>query len=191
MSVSACLAMRIGSHEPHLSHLVAAKREPNRIVALDEQAGPAAKRRPQSCHLLDRRGLGRERNRRQRRERAKHTVMIVEHGLHGSTDRSRDGSESAPITGGCRSHSTCRHASDLQAESSVITAELRPPRAELATAASMDAWIDTYHAVKSLTRAARSSFSQTAPSDSRKKTTCGISSSTSGTTFRARESRRF
>ena len=35
---------------------------------------------------------------------------------------------------------------------SVISAELRPPRAELATAASMDAWIDTYHAVKSLTR---------------------------------------
>jgi 5,10-methylenetetrahydrofolate reductase len=34
----------------------------------------------------------------------------------------------------------------------VITAELRPPRAELETAASMDAWIDTYHAVKSLTR---------------------------------------
>ena len=34
----------------------------------------------------------------------------------------------------------------------VITAELRPPRAELATGASMDAWIDTYHAVKGLTR---------------------------------------
>ncbi len=34
----------------------------------------------------------------------------------------------------------------------VISAELRPPRAELATAASMDAWIDTYHAVKNLTR---------------------------------------
>ena len=34
----------------------------------------------------------------------------------------------------------------------MIAAELRPPRAELATAASMDAWIDTYHAVKSLTR---------------------------------------
>lgn len=34
----------------------------------------------------------------------------------------------------------------------VITAELRPPRAELAAAASMDAWIDTYHAVRSLTR---------------------------------------
>lgn len=34
----------------------------------------------------------------------------------------------------------------------VISAELRPPRAELATAASMDAWIDTYHAVKSLVR---------------------------------------
>jgi 5,10-methylenetetrahydrofolate reductase len=40
----------------------------------------------------------------------------------------------------------------LRTQSSVISAELRPPRAELATAASMDAWIDTYHAVKSLTR---------------------------------------
>jgi hypothetical protein len=34
----------------------------------------------------------------------------------------------------------------------VVAAELRPPRAELETAASMDAWIDTYHAVRSLTR---------------------------------------
>ena len=34
----------------------------------------------------------------------------------------------------------------------VIAAELRPPRAELETAASMDAWIDTYHAVRSLAR---------------------------------------
>ncbi len=34
----------------------------------------------------------------------------------------------------------------------VISAELRPPRAELEAAASMDAWIDTYHAVRSLTR---------------------------------------
>jgi 5,10-methylenetetrahydrofolate reductase len=34
----------------------------------------------------------------------------------------------------------------------VIAAELRPPRAELEMAASIDAWIDTYHAVKSLTR---------------------------------------
>lgn len=34
----------------------------------------------------------------------------------------------------------------------VIAAELRPPRAELETSASMDAWIDTYHAVKSLAR---------------------------------------
>jgi 5,10-methylenetetrahydrofolate reductase len=40
----------------------------------------------------------------------------------------------------------------LRSQPSVISAELRPPRAELATAASMDAWIDTYHAVKSLTR---------------------------------------
>jgi hypothetical protein len=40
----------------------------------------------------------------------------------------------------------------LQSSTPLITAELRPPRAELETAASMDAWIDTYHAVKNLTR---------------------------------------
>jgi hypothetical protein len=40
----------------------------------------------------------------------------------------------------------------LTAGSPVIAAELRPPRAELAARASMDAWIDTYHAVRSLTR---------------------------------------
>ena len=33
----------------------------------------------------------------------------------------------------------------------VIAAELRPPRAELTSAAGMDAWIDTYHAVRTLT----------------------------------------
>jgi hypothetical protein len=41
----------------------------------------------------------------------------------------------------------------LLAEPSVVAAELRPPRAELEARASMDAWIDTYHAVRSLTRA--------------------------------------
>ena len=40
----------------------------------------------------------------------------------------------------------------LQTQSLVIAAELRPPRAELGTAAGMDAWIDTYHAVRNLTR---------------------------------------
>lgn len=40
----------------------------------------------------------------------------------------------------------------LQSDTPVIAAELRPPRAELETMASMDAWIDTYHAVRSLTR---------------------------------------
>jgi hypothetical protein len=40
----------------------------------------------------------------------------------------------------------------LRSESLVIAAELRPPRAELGTAAAMDAWIDTYRAVRSLTR---------------------------------------
>jgi len=40
----------------------------------------------------------------------------------------------------------------LRTGSSVFAAELRPPRAELATAEGMDAWIDTYHAVHRLTR---------------------------------------
>ena len=40
----------------------------------------------------------------------------------------------------------------LKGSEQVIAAELRPPRAELETAASMDAWIDTYHAVRGLTR---------------------------------------
>jgi 5,10-methylenetetrahydrofolate reductase len=40
----------------------------------------------------------------------------------------------------------------LKGGGQVIAAELRPPRAELETTASMDAWIDTYHAVRGLTR---------------------------------------
>src|ERR687891_1193036 len=40
----------------------------------------------------------------------------------------------------------------LRSGKPVIAAELRPPRAELEASASMDAWIDTYHAVRSLTR---------------------------------------
>jgi hypothetical protein len=40
----------------------------------------------------------------------------------------------------------------LHGDRPVIAAELRPPRAELALAEGMDAWIDTYHAVRSLTR---------------------------------------
>jgi 5,10-methylenetetrahydrofolate reductase len=42
--------------------------------------------------------------------------------------------------------------SALRSGASVFAAELRPPRAELATAEGMDAWIDTYHAVQRLTR---------------------------------------
>src|SRR6266478_9976292 len=42
--------------------------------------------------------------------------------------------------------------SALQSGASVFGAELRPPRAELATAEGMNAWIDTYHAVRRLTR---------------------------------------
>lgn len=36
--------------------------------------------------------------------------------------------------------------------SSVIAVELRPPRAELEASAGIDAWIDTYHAIRALTR---------------------------------------
>ncbi len=39
----------------------------------------------------------------------------------------------------------------LQSGGSVFAAELRPPRAELALGEGMDAWIDTYHAVRRLT----------------------------------------
>jgi hypothetical protein len=40
----------------------------------------------------------------------------------------------------------------FRTQSLVIAAELRPPRAELGAAAAMDAWIDTYRAVRGLTR---------------------------------------
>ena len=40
----------------------------------------------------------------------------------------------------------------LRSGTSVFAAELRPPRAELATGEGMDAWIDIYHAVRRLTR---------------------------------------
>jgi len=40
----------------------------------------------------------------------------------------------------------------LRSGSSVFGAELRPPRAELEGGEGMDAWIDTYHAVRGLTR---------------------------------------
>src|SRR6266446_7236677 len=40
----------------------------------------------------------------------------------------------------------------LRSGTPVFAAELRPPRAELATNDGMNAWIDTYHAVRRLTR---------------------------------------
>jgi 5,10-methylenetetrahydrofolate reductase len=43
------------------------------------------------------------------------------------------------------------HAS-LESGQGVVGAELRPPRAELAAHEGRDAWIDTYHAVRRLTR---------------------------------------
>jgi len=40
----------------------------------------------------------------------------------------------------------------LSTDARVVAAELRPPRAELGGSEGMDAWIDTYHAVRRLTR---------------------------------------
>jgi len=40
----------------------------------------------------------------------------------------------------------------LNLGTTVIAAELRPPRAELGSREGMDAWIDMYHAVRSLAR---------------------------------------
>jgi 5,10-methylenetetrahydrofolate reductase len=42
--------------------------------------------------------------------------------------------------------------SALRGDAPVIGAELRPPRAELAAGEGMEAWIDTYHAVRRLTK---------------------------------------
>jgi 5,10-methylenetetrahydrofolate reductase len=43
-------------------------------------------------------------------------------------------------------------AAALNSGSTIIAAELRPPRAELGSREGMDAWIDIYHAVRSLAR---------------------------------------
>lgn len=40
----------------------------------------------------------------------------------------------------------------LRSTRTVFAAELRPPRAELGSVEGMDAWIDTYHAVRTLTK---------------------------------------
>ena len=40
----------------------------------------------------------------------------------------------------------------LQSDLPVVAVELRPPRAELEAAAGIDAWIDTYHAIRGLVR---------------------------------------
>jgi 5,10-methylenetetrahydrofolate reductase len=46
----------------------------------------------------------------------------------------------------------------LGSEEPLVTVELRPPRADLAAANGLDAWIDTHHAVNRLTRAGRFVF---------------------------------
>ena len=47
---------------------------------------------------------------------------------------------------------TVSFLNDLRTRESVISVELRPPRAELESSAGIDAWIDLYHSIRSLTR---------------------------------------
>jgi len=54
--------------------------------------------------------------------------------------------------GAARPHASVSFLHDLRARDSVIAVELRPPRAELETSAGIDAWIDLYHAIRSLAR---------------------------------------
>src|SRR5690606_40637848 len=51
-----------------------------------------------------------------------------------------------------RSSSLAGFADALHTHPNVLAVELRPPRAELGAAAGIDAWIDTYHAVRKLVR---------------------------------------
>ena len=75
---------------------------------------------------------------------------------HGGFHRRRrrpTSSTSRPTTRSrTRSSRSCLSPISSLAHDSVIAAELRPPRAELAASEGMDAWIDTYHAVRGLTR---------------------------------------
>ena len=63
-------------------------------------------------------------------------------------------------------------------------AELRPPRAELATSEGMDAWIDTYHAVRRLTRQGTFVFLTDSAVGAEEEDNAGTSSRTWGTTCR-------
>jgi hypothetical protein len=58
------------------------------------------------------------------------------------------------MAGACRALQSgmSRILDTLTSDGSVVAAELRPPRAELEARASIDAWIDTYHAVRGLSR---------------------------------------
>jgi hypothetical protein len=71
----------------------------------------------------------------------------------------------------------------LRGETPVLTAELRPPRAELDASEGMDAWIDTYHAIRRLSRQQVPVF--LTDSAVGKKTTCDISSRISAANCRA------
>jgi len=78
----------------------------------------------------------------------------------------------------------------LRGDRPVIAAELRPPRAELDAAAGMNAWIDTYHAVRSLSRQDTFVFVTDSAVGAREEDNIRTSSRTSGATRRATASSR-
>jgi len=51
-----------------------------------------------------------------------------------------------------RLHTAYSFLSSLETTQSTVVVELRPPRAQLDTTSGIEAWIDTYHAVRDLTR---------------------------------------
>jgi len=135
ISVSAPIGPRLRHDERKLPDLVAAEPERQRVVALDEETRAAAHDRREARHRFDRRRLWCEWNRRNSRE------GFAEGG----------GGHRRALYSSARAVNKDLLAA-LRSESSVFAAELRPPRAELAGGEGMDAWIDTYHAVRRLTR---------------------------------------
>ena len=136
--------MRLGEHRLHLPHLVAAAAERQQIVALHEQPrarGP--ERGAQPRQFVD------------RRRRAAPAARPAATSARRARSPSEHRHHIASICLYCRGCRSSRQDPPLvralrATVPSVLSVELRPPRAELDAAAGMDAWIDTYHAVSGL-----------------------------------------
>ena len=124
---------RFGRHRLHLPHFVAAQAERQQVVALHEELRAGVARAPLAGASADR--------------LASHAARARRTGA----------------TAGWRARWPLTRQSILNRMPSALvnalgngslacSVELRPPRAELDAAAGMDAWIDTYHAVRGLVR---------------------------------------